>query len=69
VHDRAAAAGCPVNRLRYSAACRPCFLARSLGLSENAASFAANESSTFRLDPNTFRSFADTAYFVAQPAL
>jgi hypothetical protein len=29
----------------------------------NAASFAANESSAFRLDPNTFRMFADTAYF------
>lgn len=29
----------------------------------NAASFAANESSTFRLDPNTFRLLADTAYF------
>ena len=29
----------------------------------NAASFAANESSTFRVDPNTFRLFADTAYF------
>ncbi len=29
----------------------------------NAASFAANESSTFRLDPNTFRMLADTAYF------
>ena len=29
----------------------------------NAASFAANESSTFRLDPSTFRVFADTAYF------
>jgi hypothetical protein len=29
----------------------------------NAASFAANESSAFRLDPNTFRLLADTAYF------
>jgi hypothetical protein len=29
----------------------------------NAASFAANESSTFRLDPDTFRLLADTAYF------
>ena len=29
----------------------------------NAASFAANESSAFRLDPNTFRMLADTAYF------
>ena len=29
----------------------------------NAASFAANETSSFRLDPNTFRLFADTAYF------
>jgi hypothetical protein len=29
----------------------------------NAGSFAANESSTFRLDPNTFRMLADTAYF------
>ena len=29
----------------------------------NAASFAANESSSFRLDPNTFRLLADTAYF------
>ena len=29
----------------------------------NAASFAAHETSTFRLDPNTFRMFADTAYF------
>lgn len=29
----------------------------------NAASFAANESSTFRLDPNIFRLLADTAYF------
>lgn len=29
----------------------------------NAASFAASESSTFRLDPNTFRLLADTAYF------
>jgi hypothetical protein len=29
----------------------------------NAASFAANESSTFRLDPNTFRLLADTAYY------
>jgi hypothetical protein len=28
-----------------------------------AASFAASESSAFRLDPNTFRVFADTAYF------
>ena len=27
------------------------------------ASFAANESSSFRLDPNTFRLLADTAYF------
>ena len=29
----------------------------------NAPSFAANETSTFRLDPNTFRLLADTAYF------
>jgi len=29
----------------------------------NAASFASNESSSFRLDPNTFRMLADTAYF------
>ena len=29
----------------------------------NAASFAANESSAFRLNPNTFRMLADTAYF------
>ncbi len=29
----------------------------------NAASFASNESSTFHLDPNTFRLLADTAYF------
>lgn len=29
----------------------------------NAASFAANESSAFRVDPNTFRMLADTAYF------
>ena len=29
----------------------------------NAASFASNESSTFRLDPNTFRLLADTAYY------
>ncbi len=29
----------------------------------NAASFASNESSTFNLDPNTFRLLADTAYF------
>ena len=29
----------------------------------NAASFAANESSVFRVDPNTFRILADTAYF------
>ena len=29
----------------------------------NAASFASNESSRFRLDPNTFRLLADTAYF------
>jgi hypothetical protein len=29
----------------------------------NAASFAGNESSSFRLDPNTFRLLADTAYF------
>ena len=29
----------------------------------NAASFAANESSAFRVDPDTFRIFADTAYF------
>ena len=29
----------------------------------NAASFAQNESSAFRLDPNTFRLLADTAYF------
>jgi len=29
----------------------------------NAASFAANESSAFRVDPNTFRLLADTAYF------
>jgi hypothetical protein len=29
----------------------------------NAASFAANESSSFHLDPNTFRLLADTAYF------
>jgi hypothetical protein len=29
----------------------------------NAASFAANETSTFQLDPNTFRILADTAYF------
>jgi hypothetical protein len=29
----------------------------------NAASFAANESSAFRLDPDTFRLLADTAYF------
>lgn len=28
-----------------------------------AASFSANESSAFRLDPNTFRLFADAAYF------
>jgi hypothetical protein len=28
----------------------------------NAAGFAANESSAFRLDPNTFRLLADTAY-------
>ena len=28
-----------------------------------AASFATNESSTFRLDPNTFRLLADTAYY------
>ncbi len=28
-----------------------------------APSFAANESSSFRLDPNTFRLLADTAYF------
>jgi hypothetical protein len=28
-----------------------------------AASFAANESSAFRLDPNTFRVLADTAYY------
>ena len=29
----------------------------------NAASFAGNESSAFRVDPNTFRMLADTAYF------
>jgi hypothetical protein len=29
----------------------------------NAASFAANESSSFHVDPNTFRLLADTAYF------
>jgi hypothetical protein len=29
----------------------------------NAPSFAASESSAFRLDPNTFRLLADTAYF------
>jgi hypothetical protein len=29
----------------------------------NAASFVANESSSFHLDPNTFRLLADTAYF------
>jgi hypothetical protein len=29
----------------------------------NATSFAVNESSTFRLDPNTFRLLADTAYY------
>jgi len=29
----------------------------------NAASFAANESSAFHLEPNTFRLLADTAYF------
>jgi hypothetical protein len=29
----------------------------------NAAGFASNESSMFRLDPNTFRMLADTAYF------
>lgn len=29
----------------------------------NAASFAANESSAFRVDPNTFRLLVDTAYF------
>jgi len=29
----------------------------------NAAGFAANESSAFRVDPNTFRMLADTAYF------
>jgi hypothetical protein len=29
----------------------------------NAASFASNETSSFRLDANTFRLFADTAYF------
>ena len=29
----------------------------------NAASFAANESSAFRVDPNAFRMLADTAYF------
>ena len=29
----------------------------------NAASFAANETSAFRVDPNTFRMLADTAYF------
>jgi hypothetical protein len=29
----------------------------------NAAGFAPNESSMFRLDPNTFRMLADTAYF------
>lgn len=29
----------------------------------NAAGFAANESTSFRLDPNTFRLLADTAYF------
>ena len=29
----------------------------------DAASFASNESSAFRLDPNTFRLLADTAYF------
>ena len=29
----------------------------------NAAGFAANESSSFQLDPNTFRLLADTAYF------
>lgn len=29
----------------------------------NAATFASNESSSFRFDPNTFRMLADTAYF------
>ena len=29
----------------------------------NAAAFASSESSTFRLDPNAFRLFADTAYY------
>ncbi len=29
----------------------------------NAASFASSETSTFRIDPNTFRLLADTAYF------
>jgi len=29
----------------------------------NAATFASNESSSFRLDPSTFRMLADTAYF------
>src|SRR5437763_7877929 len=29
----------------------------------NAADFASNESSSFRLDPNTFRLLADTAYY------
>ncbi len=35
----------------------------------NAASFAAGESSNFRLDPNTYRLLADTAYFAWVAAL
>lgn len=35
----------------------------------NAVSFASNESSNFRVDPNTFRLLADTAYFAWIAAL